>query len=213
MTANLIHSVAGTVKTCVNLRRFHGRVGRKLEIGPGQFPLKGFETLNIVPGRWVDYVRDAARPLPFDDETFELIHASHVLEHIPWYQTETILREWVRVIRPGGRLEIWVPDALAVCKALIALEEDGDNPIVLDGWDNCNAEQNPYHWVSGRLYAYGDGQGDLGSPNWHRAAFTPKSLAAMFEKVGLTRVRRMDRHEARGHDHGFINLGMLGFKP
>ena len=89
-----------------------------LEIGAGPQRIPGFETLDIVGGKHVDYVWDASKRLPFKDNTFKLIYGSHVLEHIPWYQTENVLTEWVRILNAGGRLEIWVPDALKICKAL-----------------------------------------------------------------------------------------------
>lgn len=48
----------------------------------------------------------------FHSRIILLLYASHVLEHIPWYKTEEVLREWVRVLKPGGVLEVWVPDRL-----------------------------------------------------------------------------------------------------
>ena len=63
----------------------------------------------------MDYVYDAGKPLPFEDNTFDLVYASHVLEHIPWYKVEEVVKEWVRILKPGGVLEVWVPDGLKIC--------------------------------------------------------------------------------------------------
>ena len=87
---------------------------RSLEIGPGIERFDGFETLDIRPRRNVDYVFDCAKKLPFRSHTFEIIYASHVLEHIPWYLVEQTIVEWVRVLKNGGNLEIWVPDAVKI---------------------------------------------------------------------------------------------------
>ncbi|MCK4821504.1 hypothetical protein KA005_37405, partial [bacterium] len=75
-------------KNRLNLRKNSRKTQRYLEIGPGNEMMPGFETLNIVGGPNVDYVFDAAKPLAFGDNTFDLIYASHMLEHIPWYKTE-----------------------------------------------------------------------------------------------------------------------------
>ena len=199
--------------TGVNKLRHHGRSERRLEIGPGSKRLPGFETLNIVPGPAVDYIADAARKLPFPAGTFDVIYASHILEHIPWFQALPALQEWVRALKPGGALEIWVPDALKICEALVRYERDGIDESHLDGWYKFNPEQDPCKWAAGRLYTYGDGSGRLDHPNWHRGLFTPRYLRELFEKAGLENVRQMDRSEVRGNDHGWINLGMRGVKP
>ena len=196
----------------MNLRRNRHASERKLEIGPGKSRIPGFETLNIVASPNADYVVDASKPLPFADSTFEVIYASHVLEHFPWYQTDAVLNEWSRVLAPGGQLEIWVPDGLRICKALVDFECQGDDSTHEDGWYRHNEEEDVCKWASGRVFSYGDWTGRGSSPNWHRALFTPSYLQRALTKAGLTDVRRLSSSEVRGYDHGWINLGMCGTK-
>lgn len=47
--------------------------------------------------------------LPFRDDVFDAIIAQHVLEHLP--DADAALREWRRVLKPGGRLAIATPNA------------------------------------------------------------------------------------------------------
>jgi SAM-dependent methyltransferase len=187
--------------------RNRNRQPRWLEIGPGGGRLLGFETLDIVGGRQVDYVADAMLRLPFPDETFDLVYASHILEHIPWYATEQVLREWVRVIRPGGKLEIWVPDAYKVCKVVVDAEAGLVNDIP-DDWCPHNTCRSPYLWASGRLF-YG---ANPTYPSWHKAMFTAKGLKRLFEVVELSQISLLGSDDIRGYDHGWINLGMAGTK-
>jgi predicted SAM-dependent methyltransferase len=200
-------------RTAVALRSNRLKSERRLEIGPGVKRLTGFETLNIWPDWHTDYLCNASGRLPFEDETFILVYASHVLEHIPWYQAEAALTEWRRILKPGGGLEVWVPDGLKICKALVEAEENGRDYTHLDGWYKFNPEKDPCVWAAGRLFTYGDGKGRLDHPNWHRAIFTARYLKALFEKVGLTQIRELTQEEVRGHDHGWISLGVVGVKP
>jgi SAM-dependent methyltransferase len=196
-----------------NLRRFQKAVDRKLEIGPGPTRIAGFETINVIFGLNVDYVWDATTRMPFSSDTFALIYASHILEHVPWYQTAGVLKEWVRILRPGGSLEIWVPDGLKICRAFVEAETSGLDPFENDPWTRFNDERDPCKWASGRVFTYGDGSGNINDPNWHRALFSPRYLQTTLQQAGLIDVAPMDRNEVRGYDHGWINLGMKGFKP
>lgn len=180
---------------------------RYLEIGPGENHIQGFETLNIIPGPNIDYVGDATKRLPFKDNTFDLIYCSHILEHVPWYQTEATLREWVRVIRPGGRLEVWVPDAYKICNVLIAAENNQIETIP-DNWNVGNPSNNPYVWVSGRLF-WG---ANPNYPSWHKSLFSLNYLTLLFGSISLTNIRKLESEEIRGFDHGWINLGITGVK-
>ena len=201
------------IVTWRNLRRRQELSNRRLEIGPGPKRIKGFETLSCMYWPHVDYVCDATHRLPFSDNTFSLLYASHVLEHVAWYQTVDVLREWVRVLRPGGSLEIWVPDGLKVCRAFVEAEEGGCDPFQNDPWTRFNEEREPCKWASGRIFTYGDGTGRTDDPNWHRALFSPRYLRKVMEQAGLVDVAEMDRTQVRGHDHGWLNLGMRGMKP
>lgn len=189
-----------------------GRQHRKLEIGPGPRRIPGFETLNVVGGTNVDYIWNAARRLPFRSDTFEVIYASHILEHIPWYRTEQVLAEWVRVLVPGGRLEIWVPDGLKICKAFVQAEENRSREYEKDGWYRFNEDKDPCRWASGRVFSYGDGVGTLGHQNWHLALFSRRYLEDALRRAGCSRVESLSPSEVRGHDHGWINLGVAGIK-
>lgn len=54
-------------------------------------------------------VRDYLAQVP--DQTFDVILFHHVLEHIPREHTIPLLREFYRVLKPGGYLNLKVPNA------------------------------------------------------------------------------------------------------
>ena len=57
--------------------------------------------------RQVHVQRENATRLSFADNTFERLIAAHVLEHLT--HPHQVLREWVRVLKPGGVLSILLP--------------------------------------------------------------------------------------------------------
>lgn len=83
---------------------------RRLNIG-GQARADGWEILNANPAPYVDHVCNANNLSQFANNTFAEIYASHVVEHLDYVnELETTLKEWLRVLAPGGRLYISVPD-------------------------------------------------------------------------------------------------------
>ena len=197
----------------LNRSRNAAKRERRLEIGPGPRRIEGFETLNVVGGRDTDYVYDAAKRLPFANGTFSLIYASHVLEHVPWYRVEECLKEWVRILKPGGSIEIWVPDGLKIARCFVEAETNGSAEFQQDGWFRFNENHDPCLWAAGRFFSYGDGTGNKNDPNWHLAIFSPRYLKEAMERAGLVEVGVNERASVRGYDHGWINLGMKGRKP
>ena len=101
---------------------------RKLHIG-GKLKLDGWEILNAMPDDYVDHVCDARDLTRFADGTFDEIYASHIVEHFDYAgELESTLREWNRVLVPGGRISISVPDldilaALFIQREVLSFEE------------------------------------------------------------------------------------------
>lgn len=83
---------------------------RKLHIG-GQVRTPGWEVIDANPGPCVDHVGNAGDLSRFESATFTDVYASHVLEHFD-YNNDLVaaLKEWRRVLVPGGMLHVSVPD-------------------------------------------------------------------------------------------------------
>ena len=196
----------------VLLRRNSAKKERFLELGPGNARIPGFETMNLVKDEVTDYVGDVVGNLPFRDDAFDIVYASHILEHVPWYQVDNVLGEWRRILKPGGRLEIWVPYAQKIAKAFVAAEETGDTDWQNDNWYRFNDARDPAVWFGARMFSYGDGRGTRGHRNWHLSCFSPRLLRQHMVDCGFKNVRLLPRSAVRGYDHGWINLGCAGEK-
>jgi predicted SAM-dependent methyltransferase len=88
---------------------------RRLHVG-GREQKEGWEIFDAVPSAVVDHVGNARDLTRFCDNTFLELYASHVLEHFD-YKDELLatLKEWLRVLVPGGRLYVSVPDMDTLC--------------------------------------------------------------------------------------------------
>lgn len=96
--------------------------GNTLDIGSGGFPVCAHAiSLDLPEEAYKNYNnstrggspiqwRGDALNLPFKDNVLDAVHSSHVLEDFPVEQWPAILREWGRVIKPGGHLIVSVPD-------------------------------------------------------------------------------------------------------
>jgi predicted SAM-dependent methyltransferase len=87
-----------------------GRVPRKLHIG-GTVRSDGWEVLNANPAPYVDHVCNANDLSHFAANTFDAIYASHVVEHLDYKdELKATLAGWHRVLAPGGKIYVSVPD-------------------------------------------------------------------------------------------------------
>lgn len=86
-----------------------------LDIGCGNHKIPGAIGLDSsrIPG--VDIVHDLnKRPYPIKDNSFDVIYANQVLEHLDAPLDDTLL-ELCRICKPDGRIKIIVPHALNLC--------------------------------------------------------------------------------------------------
>ena len=74
------------------------------------------------PAKGPIHLRGHATSLPFEDSTLDFLYSSHLLEdYLDW---EPPVKEWVRVVRPGGYVIILIPDKELWAKAI----ENGQPP-------------------------------------------------------------------------------------
>ena len=58
---------------------------------------------------WLTRVEASASALPFPDASFDVALSLEMLEHVPAEDRQVVLREMLRVLRPGGRMIVSFP--------------------------------------------------------------------------------------------------------
>ncbi len=125
-------------------------------------------------------------PLAYADESVSEIVASHCLEHFSHRQTCFVLQDWVRVLKPGGKIRIAVPDFEEVAKLYLA-----------------GAPVNVQGYVMG-----GHNDGD----DKHGCLFDREALTELMMDCGLERIGAWDAAPL-GCAAGPHSLNLQGFKP
>ncbi len=142
---------------------------RKLHIG-GKTQKKGWEILDAIPAEQVDHVGDALDLSQFPDQTFSELYASHVLEHFGYQNARIALQEWNRVLMPGGRLYISVPN-FKMLALLILADIDLQNQFTL------------------MKMVFGGQQDDY---DYHKFGFNDGLLTLYLEETGFTNIEKVD---------------------
>jgi SAM-dependent methyltransferase len=162
---------------------------RRIKIGGGWYPTPGYIHVDSdLSACHLEY-RAQAWELPFPDNWAEELTAIHVLEHIlPSKQGQT-LAEWHRVLQPGGRLRVHVPNAPAIMRAY--LESDR-----LTRWRMSGALLGQY--CGPEL----SGPESLNVRSDHQVLFDSDMLGASLLAAGFvhpvdTTLDARDRHSAR----------------
>ena len=133
----------------------------KLNLGCGPKLLDGFVNVDLA-NNWSavppDVVADVTERLPFDDGVAEEVHAYHVLEHVWRWQTERTLKEWCRVLAPGGLLVLEMPCFEKVMAYVLSCLQQ-DRPLehrmslwAMYGDPNYRSEAMSHKW----LYSQGE---------------------------------------------------------
>lgn len=101
-------------------------------------------------------------PVPLPDECADEVNSFHFIEHIFRWQSPAMLREWHRLLKPGGVLVLELPNLEAACRNLLAGMDDQMCmwPIYGD-WSHMD----PYMM--------------------HKHGYTPKTIKALLAECGF----------------------------
>lgn len=71
--------------------------------------------------RWPENitVMDVTKGLPYASASVDAVYSSHMLEHIYLDQAERLVREFCRVLRPGGVCRLALPDGEALVRTFL----------------------------------------------------------------------------------------------
>jgi predicted SAM-dependent methyltransferase len=118
----------------------------KLHLGSGRRTLKGFLQVDIEPWPNVDIVSDIGDLTMIDIASVDEIYTSHSFEYFDARQAVSVLAEWKRVLRRGGKLFISVPDFASLVRIY---EETGDLSKIIGPlfgrWESVKVEGAIYH--------------------------------------------------------------------
>ena len=97
----------------------------KLQLGCGGNLLDGWLNSDFFPKAPNVIHVDATTTYPFRDQTFDYVFSEHMIEHVPYEDGHSMLKESWRVLKEGGKIRISTPD-LAF---LIALYQPEKTPL------------------------------------------------------------------------------------
>lgn len=123
----------------------------------------------------IDYKHNISKLPMFKDNSIDLIYCSHALEYFDREEVKKVLKEWHRVLKPGGILRIAVPNFEAIVK-------------VYQKYKNLD-----HQGILGPLY----GRMLIKTPRgkkiiYHKTIYDFESLKKLLEENGFKNVRRYD---------------------
>jgi predicted SAM-dependent methyltransferase len=172
---------------------------RKLHIG-GKQARPGWEILDVNPGSHVDHQGDAIDLSQFADGSFCELYASHVLEHFDYKDAlMKALREWHRVLTPGGVLRLSVPDIDILAYLLLQRQK---------------LDVNQRYQVMRMIFG-----GHVDAHDYHLVGLNQEFLAGFLQAAGFDRLQRVPRHGLFEDTSDMvvagtpISLNLNAFKP
>ncbi|MGB7160680.1 MAG: methyltransferase domain-containing protein [Tepidisphaeraceae bacterium] len=145
--------------------------------------------------RNVSYV-NLRSPLPYDENAFDAVYASHTLEHLYRDEALRLLREGRRVVRPGGHVRMLVPDLAGIVQEYLGQIRMPD----------ALHDDDPARRMCRRLLMRGEQRGGRGLAyslylsrtdfHSHKWMYDGPSLVKLFNEAGFADARVMGFRES-----------------
>jgi predicted SAM-dependent methyltransferase len=156
---------------------------RKLQLGADGNDPEGWLSSDIVVKNEEVYI-DATQRFPLPDGSIHFILAEHLIEHLPWEDGLTMIKECHRVLAPGGKVRIITPNLVKLAQLVVGPLSDEDKRLIemkLDfhAWD-MPPETPVAYLVNRQMRQWG-----------HTFIYDPATLKKTFEVAGFTQIREV----------------------
>lgn len=150
----------------------------KLNIGGQQtitrFPL-GWICVDLLAGADVQ-IDISTTPLPWDSSTVDAVYCSHIIEHIWSWRHDFVVSEIYRVMKPGAKIRVVVPDMDIAINEYVRIRDQGNPKSIAGclGW-----------WFDPTL----DNNGNVCMNHVH--GFNWWSISDLLKRAGFDNIHRM----------------------
>lgn len=142
----------------------------RLNIGCGEKRLPGYTGVDVVARGAADIVAPAQQ-IPLANNVADEVLAIHLLEHFYQWEADDALAEWKRLLKPGGKLALELPNLKKCMENILSgFTKDGKHPDQMGWWGLFGDPRQRDPYMS------------------HKFGYTPESLKAMLERHGFINI-------------------------
>lgn len=159
----------------------------KLSLGSGNVNLgKDWIHIDATKHPHVEYTH-ITNLSQFEDNSVDLIYASHVLEYFDRREALIVLTEWYRVLKKGGVIRLAVPDFEALTKLYLGIKIvriNNKNPIMIN-----SPRKKEIRDIIGPLFGRMESNGEI---IYHKTTYDFETLAQLLYQIGFKRITKYD---------------------
>ncbi len=163
----------------------------KLELGAGDRSMEGWTSVDMNSNCALNLNLTAS--IPFPDNCVSMIYSSHVLEHFTYPELTFLLKECLRILKPGGTFSASVPNARIYLEAYYS--PANFRPDIFCRHTPAYNYNSKIDYVN--YMAYMD--------NHHKYMFDEENIIVILEKAGFNHVMLRDFDKS-------LDLGVRNFQ-